>query len=249
MRNKVKNKLSMYRAVRQVIQKHNSSWTGLTAFESGVTKFLDKVTELENLSYQKAKALMGAKSHRDKQRAITADLTLKVSNALFAYASTIGDEILKAKVHYAPSTLKYTPNSRFLQLVEGLIATANELVTDITPYGVDQNKVDALEIAYLELVEIANLPRQAIVSRKVISEKIDNAISEVDTVLKDQLDRLVVLLKDDELDFVLTYEGARTILDHPATRRKLNLDDSTEEAQDDVFPEDQDDGSPPGGGV
>lgn len=234
----------MYRAVRQVIQKNNSSWTGFAAFENAVTKFVQQVTQLENLTYQKGKALIGAKSQRDQQRAITADVALVVANGLFAYASNIANEKLKAEVNYSPSVLKYMPNTRFLQTVEGLIAKATDLLEEITPYGVDQDKLDELQTAYLELVEIANLPRQAIVSRKVITENINDLLKEVDKVLKEQLDRLIVALKDDERDFVLTYEGARTIIDSPATRRKLNLDDLTDEGGNNDFPHDQGDSSP-----
>ena len=238
----------MYRAVRQVIQKNNSSWSGFEAFENGVTKFVQKVTELERLTYQKSKALVGAKSQRDKKRAIIADKALIVANGIFSYASNIEDEKLKAEVNYSPSTLKYTPNTRFFQMVEGIIAKATELITEIEPYGVDQAKLDDLELAYTEMAEIANLPRQAIVSRKMISTKIDELIQDVDNVLKEQLDRLIVSLKADEKDFVLVYEGARTIIDSPASRRKLDLDDVNDKEGNTEFLEDQGDGSPPGDG-
>lgn len=168
-----------------------------------------------------------------------------VANAIFACASSLGDEKLKAEVNYSPSTLKYTPNTRFLQMVEGIIAKATDLINNIEPYGVDQAKLDDLELAYMEMAEIANLPQQAIVSRKLISAKIDDLIQEIDNVLKEQLDRLIVSLKANERDFVFKYEGARTIIDSPATRRKLNLDDVTGVDGNGEFPESLDDESPP----
>lgn len=243
MRNYVKNKLRMYRAVRQVVQKYNSSWTGLVAFENAVNQFAQKVTELENLTYQKTKSLMGVTSKRDAHRIKTGELALQVANAIYAYASSIENDELKAKMHYTPSAMKYSPNMRFISAVEGILNKAKLMASDLVPFGIDQDKIDDLELAYLEMVEILNLPRQAVVSRKVIGEKIDNVITDLDTVLKDQLDRLIVLLKEDELDFVLTYEGARTIVNHPATRRKLNLDDGLEENNGEL-PEDHGDGSP-----
>lgn len=225
----------MYRAVRQVVQKYNSSWTGLTAFENAVNQFAQKVTELESLTYKKTKSLIGVTSKRDAHRRITGELALQVANAIYAYASSIENEELKEKMHYTPSTMKYSPNMRFISAVEGILNNAKLMASDLVPFGVDQDKIDDLELAYLEMVEILNSPRQAIVSRKVISEKIDNLISDLDDVLKDQLDRLIVLLKEDEIDFVLTYEGARTIINHPATRRKLDLDEGQEDGEDDTL--------------
>lgn len=233
----------MYQAVRRVIQSNNASWNGLAAFENAVTRFSQKVTELENLAYQKSKALLGMKSKRDQKREEIAEKALYVANALYAYASKIKDEKLKADVKYSPSELNYSPLSVFMRLVNGLINTANDNVNEIADYGVDQNRIDDLTLAHMEFIEISNLPRQAIVSRKVITQQIDNAITDIDDVLKSQLDKLIVLLTKDAPTFVMTYEGARTIIDTPATRRsKVEDDEDTEDGSD--FPEDVGNNSP-----
>ena len=243
MRNKIKNKLRMYQAVRRVIQSNNASWNGLVAFENAVTRFSQKVTELENLTYSKSKAVLGMKSKRDKKREAIAEQALYVSNALFAFASTIQDEKLKADVNYTPTRLNYSPVSVFLQIVNGLIDRANENASDLEDYGVDQNMIDNLTLEYMEFIEISNLPRQAIVSRKVITQQINETVMDIDEVLKSQLDRLIVLLTKDDPTFVMTYEGSRTIIDTPATRRSKTYDDEdTIEGSD--FPEDVGNNSP-----
>ena len=243
MKNREKNKLRMYQAVRRVIQSNNASWNGLAAFEDAVTRFSQKVTELENLAYQKSKALLGMKSKRDQKREEIAEQALYVSNALYAYASKIQDEKLKADVHYSPSELNYSPLPVFLRIVNGLINTANDNLNDLTDYGIDQNMIDNLTLAHMEFIEISNLPRQGVVSRKVMTQQITNTVNEIDEVLKNQLDKLIVLLSKDDPTFVMTYEGARTIIDTPATRRsKAEDDEDTIEGSD--FPEDVGNNSP-----
>lgn len=235
----------MYQAVRRVIQSNSASWNGLAAFENAVTRFSQKVTELENLAYKKSKALLGMKSTRDQKREAIAEQALYVSNALYAYASTIKDEKLKAEVHYSPSELSYSPLSVFMRLVNGLINAANDNVNELADYGVDQSKIDDLTLAHMEFIEISNLPRQAIVSRKVITQQITNAVHEIDDVLKSQLDKLIVLLTNQDPTFVMTYEGARTIIDRPATRRAKNEDvDVEDESDDSIFPDGQGNNSP-----
>ncbi len=231
MRNRTKNKLRMYQAVMRVIQSNNASWNGLVAFEDAVTRFSQKVTELENLTYKKSKALMGMKSKRDKKREEVAEQAQYVANALCAYASKIGDEKLKVDSHYSPTRLKYSPVSVFLQIVNGLINAANDHLADLEDYGVNQAKVDDLTLAHMEFIEIGNLPRQAVVSRKVMTRKIKETVSEIDGVLNDQLDKLIVLLTDQDPTFVMTYEGARTIIDRPATR-KGSIDESDIDFED-----------------
>lgn len=231
MNNIVKNKLRMYQAVRRVIQSNNASWNGLAAFENAVTRFSQKVTELENLTYKKSKALLGIKSKRDQKREAIIQQALFVANALYAYAANIGDEKLKADVNYSPSKMKYAPISKFLQIVNGLINTANDHLNDLGDYGIDQPLMDDLTLAHMEFIEMANLPRQAVVSRKVMTQKIKSTVSDIDTVLNDQLDKLIVLLTEQDPTFVMTYEGARTIIDRPATRK--GTDDELEDDFDD----------------
>ncbi|MDX1652983.1 MAG: hypothetical protein R3277_10855 [Brumimicrobium sp.] len=237
MKNAVKNKLQMYQSVLKVIQSNQASWNGLVAFENAVTRFSQKVTELENLTYQKSKIIMGMRSKRDKKRDEIVEKALHLGNALYALASAIGDEKLKADVHYSPSRLRYAPITTFMQIVNGLINTANDLIADLADYGVDQNMVDDLTLAHMEFIEISNLPRQAIVSRKVLVQQIGNTVSEIDEVLKSQLDRLIVLLNSSAPGFVMTYEGARVIIDTPATRRSKST------GNDDLIDESE---SPPG---
>ncbi len=233
----------MYQAVRRVIQSNSTSWNGLVAFENAVTRFSQKVTELENLAYKKSKALLGMKSKRDQKREKIAEQTLYLSNALYAYASKIQDEKLKADVHYSPSELNYSPLPVFLRLVNGIINTANDNFNELADYGVDQNMIDDLTLAHMEFIEISNLPRQAIVSRKVMTQQITNTVNDIDEVLKSQLDMLIVLLRKDDPTFVMTYEGARTIIDTPATRRSKAADDEdTIDGAD--FPEDVGNNSP-----
>lgn len=233
----------MYQAVQRVIQSNNASWNGLAAFEDAVIRFSQKVTELENLAYKKSKALLGMKSTRDRKREEIAEMALYVSNALYAYASKINNEKLKADVHYTPSRLNYSSLSVFLRIVNGLINTANDNVNELEDYGVDQNLIDDLTLAHMEFIEISNLPRQGIVSRKVITQQITYTVNEIDDLLKSQLDKLIVLLSKDDPTFVMTYEGARTIIDSPATRRPKSEDDD-DISEDTDFPEDVGNNSP-----
>jgi len=243
MQNRVKNKLQMYQAVRRVLQSNNEKWNGLTAFQNAVIQFSQKVTELESLTYKKSKALVGIKSTRDRKREEVTDMALRVSNCLYAYASHLLDEKLKAEVKYSPTKLKYAPIATFLQIVNGLINHANDHVEELEDYGINQEFIEDMTLTYMEFVEIANLPRQAVISRKVLSHNIKATISDIDDVLKDQLDKLIIIFTNDAPSFVFTYDSARTIIDRPATyrSRKEKNENSVDEKE---FPTDQGDSSP-----
>lgn len=209
----------MYHSVQKVLQHNSASWNGLAAFENAVTRFGQHITLLEQLTYQKTKSMLGVKSKRDQKRRELAKLSLSVANAVYAYAVNIKDEKLKAEVKYNSSQLKYGKITTFLQLVNGLIAKANEHADAIAEYGVNQSMIDDLTLVYMEFVEIADLPRQATVSRKMITHQISIKLKDIDDVLKNQLDKLIVLFKDSAPEFVMTFEGARVIIDHRATRK------------------------------
>jgi hypothetical protein len=76
-----------------------------------------------------------------------------------------------------------------------------------------------------------------------MTQQITNAVHEIDDVLKSRLDKLIVLLTKDDPTFVMTCEGARTIINRPAKRRAKAADD--EETIDGAdFPEDVGNNSP-----
>jgi NTP pyrophosphatase (non-canonical NTP hydrolase) len=242
MRNQVKNKLRMYNAVQLALQHNSASWNGLAAFENAVSRFNLKVTELESLAVQKSKALKGAKAKRDNLRKALGDEALKLANALYSYASEKGDFELKEKVKFVPSSFRNASQRVFLQMIAGIIDEGTQHVTDLSPFGFDQARIDDIALLSLEFAEIVDLPRQAVVSRKVMSAEIDELVTVIDDELNDHLDRLVMLFSKTAPSFVKTYKSSRTIIDTRATRNSST--DKTNQSDTSTFLGDEFDSSP-----
>lgn len=219
MKNTVKNKLRMYNAVQRTLQLNTASWNGLAAFENAVSRFTSKVTQLESISVAKVTAAKGAKARRNQLRKLLGDEALLLTDALYSLGMEKGDFELSEKVKYTPSDFGYASQRVFLQMIAIVLEEANKNVADLAPFGIDQSRIDDTILLSLEFSEIVDLPRQTVVSRKVMNAQIDALVSEIDAELNIHLDRLVRSFGKTDPVFVATYKGSRTIIDARSTHR------------------------------
>ncbi len=219
----------MYKTVKNVVDSANS-WTGFTAFEAAYTAFGSKLTQLENFAYNQTLALVGVKTVKEAKRTEAAKFTLEVAASLAAFASTTGNVELRERMKISPSKLKYGAAHHSLQLIDLVIEKATLHLNDLGDFGVDQAKLTALINKRDQVNIVFNAPRQAIVDRKVMTAKMDELVLEIDRILREQLDKLMLILDPQDHEFFLSYNAARVIVDHKA--HHASADDESEEEED-----------------
>lgn len=217
MRKKTKNRLAMYKAVKTVIAENNAAWTGLQAFADAFGTFSEKVELLEQHSYNQSLALVGVSAVKDVKKEMAADRAHAISSSLGAYAVLNSDVELINQMKISHYDLRNAPRSRVIQLLDLIIVKATEHVNDLGAFGVDQAGIDELQLLRDELDALLSAPRNAIISRKVLTQQIRLLERDIDALLKLQMDKLMVVLKQEHPDFFAAYRNARIIIDRPAT--------------------------------
>jgi hypothetical protein len=86
-------------------------------------------------------------------------------------------------------------------------------VANLGDYGVTAVKLTNFETLIANWHVESQLPRVAIAARKVATKAIPVLLRQMDVILKDQLDKLMVLFKDSEPTFYNTYVEARKVVD------------------------------------
>jgi hypothetical protein len=84
-------------------------------------------------------------------------------------------------------------------------------LADLTPYGVSQLQLDDLDVAITAFEEKQSEPRVFISSRKEVTARLNDLFTAIDSILKNQLDKLMYIFKEDE--FYRAYKAARIIID------------------------------------
>lgn len=77
-----------------------------------------------------------------------------------------------------------------------------------------------------------NAPRNAIIDRKGQTIGIKTLITEIDGIIKLQLDKLLFILKEDHPQFFIDYTNARMIVDHGSRHPNGGMEDVPPEPDD-----------------
>lgn len=201
---------------------NQSSWNGFPAFAAMVGEFSGKLQELEDLCYQQGNVLPGVTVAKNTLRKQTTENARVIIGALKAYALVTGDAELSARADLTQSDLHRMPHLVFKQQLDAILQLANEHLTELADFGIDQLKVDALQTLRDECDLVFNSPRQAIIDRKTLTESIRQRVKAMDRMLKKGLDALMISFKESVPDFYFHYKSARIIIDAKGKSRTGN---------------------------
>ena len=89
---------------------------------------------------------------------------------------------------------------------------------NLSPYGVNEELINDLNNEINDYAVVENEPRHIINERKTAKEMLEDAISEMSALIREQIDPLMELFIDDK-EFYLEYKSARIIVD-PSFRHR-----------------------------
>lgn len=202
----------MYRTVESTVDAYSGSWSGLPAFANPYNVFKEKLIQLQNYGKEQSSALIGVSVAKEAQRVKTADKTVKLASALSAYAASIDNEILREQVNVSSTEVLHASRASALQVVERILELATTHLANLGDFGISQSDVEDLEAAHDELNLLFYAPRKAIVDRKYLTDAMDELVNDLDDLLKNTIDKLMVVIKDSDEVFYHKYISARTIV-------------------------------------
>jgi len=210
----------MFRAVQAACTSNGSAWGGFVAFENVFNDFSAKLIALSHVIFEQGKGTTGVRLTRDEEREETAKKAEKIVYALRLYALATGNTVLKEQLRFPPSSLEYGSSSETIQLIGVIVEAATLHAAALADYLVTQAEIDDLTQRHLDLQDAFGSVRSAIVNRSKNTDLIDEQMRELSALLKDRLDPLVALLKDDHPDFATVYAKARSIVDYKGKKNK-----------------------------
>jgi hypothetical protein len=223
MKAKQEDKLSMYYAVQKVCSANVGVWNVLPAFATTFANFERYVAMLKKALETQGRDITGVSQDKDVLENSMIDKALEVADCIYAYATEIADFSIRSKVDFTRSFLKQSRDSFALQHCQLIHSEAKLLVGSLGDYGVTDVELNDLQAKINAFALILAGPRTAITERKGATENVDKIVKEVDTILKDKLDKLIIKFRVSSLDFYRQYFDARKIVS-VGSRRENNGD-------------------------
>jgi hypothetical protein len=219
--NKVnENKMSMFYALLQVLEKHVAVWTGLVPFKNAHDEFKNNVGSLEQATQTQESSLTGVALDKRYKKEAMVKKTLEISQVLFAYAEDQGDVVLRAKVDYSRSDYMKVRDAVVAQTCQNIHDLANPLIASLAAYGLVAGDLSTQQAEIDAYTATVGSPRAALIVRKGATAEINALVKDSMKILNNRMDKLMPEYETSNADFFQEYFDARMIVDSGSSEKK-----------------------------
>lgn len=219
-------KLNSFRAAEKHIEDNAVIISSTPAFQTAFTKLKAKIAAIVDTAQQKSGALSGAAGDKKTAKQTLCKIAATVAGAIYAYASANRNETLQQSMNLPVTTLMRMRDEAVAPLCQMIHDRAETDLEALRDYGIKPAHLTDLQTAIADYFAKSINPRSAITNRKTVNANLTNLFREADEILKNQLDKLIELFREDHPDFVNTYFETRIIVDPPTRPRKFKTDDA-----------------------
>lgn len=211
MKKRTTNKLVMFQSVRTVLNDYQSEWQGLPVFVQVVSELDSKTTSLRSLLTQQMSLTTGVTESKNQRILLLREELLLMQRALYLLGKATNNVLLKARN-------KQTKTELFSLNIAQLTVRCNEMKIDLeneganlAAYGIQPTAVTAILDEINQLNEVQNSSRIAVLKRKSVTTEILETERSLSSLLKDELDTLVLVFKRSNAAFYQAYMNARSV--------------------------------------
>jgi hypothetical protein len=213
MNNSQQNKLTMYETVAKVLDENKLNWQNLKALQESVTAFNDLLNELRNKGIQRAKKTSGITHDKSEKKKLMAKKAAQLAGSAFAYATKIKNKDLQAKFNYSASAFNRIDDNNAINLALSIVEEAEKIQSSLSDYGVTLAEIAELKTLSNEFKNSIGEKASVKSGQVAATGSLSELFKEADSLLKNQIDKLLLRLEDSESEFYRTYQNARIIKD------------------------------------
>lgn len=209
------SQLNMFRAVENHCDANASIISSLPAFHSSYLTFKSKIPTLIGTMQQEDLVTKGITISKGEAKKQLCRFVSQIASSVFAYAYATNNSQLQKEVNFSYTRLIQTKDDSLVPRIKNIFDVTHENLSALAPYAINDNKMDEFSKLMKEYNIKVPDPRNATAIKSTVRTNMKNLISECNILLKNQMDKSIVMLKDQYPDFVNTYTSNRIIIDPP----------------------------------
>ena len=214
MDNQDTNHVNMIRTTNQYCTDNTAATAAMAAFAPQLTLSKAKLLLIDQLDQIAIATTKGVTLDTKALRKSMTTIALKCASAVHAYAASVNNNTLKAKVNYSQTKLDRLKKEEIDDVCQTIRDVTNTNIANAQNYGVIPADVTTLQ-STINVYRIGTQnPRLAIITKSDAKKQIKKLIREIiDLIFKEQMDKMALTRKDTNPTFVNKYFGAREIID------------------------------------
>lgn len=214
MKRKLKNKLVMFESVRTVLNDYQGSWQTIPAMVAAIAKLDSKLDLLRQRLSEQSMATTGVSEIKTERIAKLREQVYLLSKALYLHGKESGNKVLEARYRTTRTELVKMNVVKLQVRCTELSADLTQYGSELTSFGITPEMISALVTVVDQFSDLRNSTRRAILQRKGITASINDLEKELGSVVRDELDNLMLLFKTSDVAFYRSYTAARSIVDY-----------------------------------
>ena len=213
MDTKSANRINMFRATDKVLTVRQAEWIHLSPFSEVVSLFRAQLVLIDQAAHLQDSAIVGVKEVRDQHKQQAVLQAEAIANGLRDLAIATNNPAIAEQMDFTEKSFSRKSVNRIIQLFARVRENAENHVNELAVYEITPQQVADFGTLCDQLPEILGSMRNAIVTRRLHTEILNELVANTHKLLKNRLDKLARLLKAGHPDFFKHYTGARLIID------------------------------------
>jgi hypothetical protein len=207
------NKLNMLKAVNAVLESSITIVAEYPALSEAAVELKTKIAEINAIDKKFSTSIDGKTSTKNMLEDELIEDLMPVKAALYAYSVRNKNEELKTLTKESESTLKRMRDPEFLQKAELIKIEAQKHLTDLATYKITEIVLTELQEKITAFGEALDGKDTGFANRSALRIALTEKFDEADSILTEQLDALIELVRKSNTLFYDQYYAARVIKD------------------------------------
>ncbi len=208
----LENKLTMFEAVDSVLKENSAKYATLAALAEAATSFDGLVVQIRSKSTEVITATAGKSQGKWDAEDLLLDTLVPVAAALSAYATKTGDTAMKDTCTISETKLRRMRDTDLVARATAIHqhGTAGE---GLAAYGVTTEMLAALKQRIDAFNRSIGERESSVAQRMGARLSLSNLYDKADSMLTDEIDNMIEMLKGTETQFYNEYFAARVTKD------------------------------------
>jgi hypothetical protein len=233
MNDKQESKLDMLQRVLEVLINNAGIYSAVKKIVEAVSKLSIVLGAIRETAQQQAKiSIEGYSAEKQKVLENVIEGSIKIANATYVFAFDKNDKVLLSNMSINKSMFYHGHANDVFTLAKNITTEAKKYTSELRDYGIEENDFAVLDEAISIYENFINRPQIVKEERALYTKNLKELFSEADSLLYDQLDKLIVLYRKSSPDFYFAYKTARNIINYSKRSRKEETEEKDQDIQE-----------------
>lgn len=214
-------KLTSFRNTALTCYEYRAITATVPAFEKNRLLLDTKISAITHLAAAEKEVRKGVGKSKQISQEVVCMVASDAASLAYAYASAIGNQPLRAIMGVTITGLKRLSKEELVVALTNIQKGVQANLKELETFGLSATHANLLNMAIDDYTNQVARPQNAKTVLTTYTKGIKQLIKETDTLLKEQLDKLIVCFKNDHPELVAKYKASRTIYDPPTQRTQI----------------------------